>query len=60
MDDVQKQKLEQEVEIVKEEGYKFFYDIWPTINRVLNFIFYTILKVSKGFARIVMDQFRSK
>ena len=40
--------------------YRFFYNIWPSINKTLNFFFYYLIKILKGFVKIAVEQFRSK
>lgn len=48
----------QTMQIWKERIYRFFYDIWPSVNRVLSFFLYHILRVVKGFFKIALEQFR--
>ncbi len=43
---------------VKDTVYKFFYAIWPSVNRVLSFFFYHLLRVIKGFFKVALEQFR--
>lgn len=42
---------------IKENLYRFFYNIWPSVNRVLNFFFYHIIRIIKGSIKIAMEQF---
>ena len=41
----------------KERIYRFFYNIWPSVNRVLSFFFYHIMRIIKGSIKIAMEQF---
>lgn len=43
---------------IKEGWYRFFYNIWPSINRVLSFFFYHIIRIIKGSIKIAMEQFK--
>jgi hypothetical protein len=43
---------------IKEVLYRFFYNIWPSVNRVLSFFFYHIIRIIKGSVKIAMEQFR--
>ena len=43
---------------IKEALYRFFYNIWPSVNRVLSFFFYHIIRIIKGSIKIAMEQFR--
>ena len=42
---------------IKEILYRFFYNIWPSVNRVLSFFFYHIIRIIKGSIKIAMEQF---
>lgn len=42
----------------KERLYRFFYNIWPSVNRVLTFFFYHLMRVIKGFFKIAMEEIR--
>ena len=50
----------QAIQTWKERIYRFFYNIWPGINRVLQFFFYHLLRIIKGFFKIAMEEFRNK
>lgn len=43
---------------IKEVLYRFFYNIWPSVNRVLSFFFYHIMRIIKGSIKIAMEQFK--
>lgn len=49
---------DQKIQNLKDKTYKFFYNIWPSVNRVLSFFLYHILRVVKGFIRIALEQFK--
>lgn len=42
---------------IKESLYRFFYNIWPSVNRVLSFFFYHFIRIIKGSIKIAMEQF---
>ena len=42
---------------LKEVLYRFFYNIWPSVNRVINFFFYHTVRIIKGSIKIAMEQF---
>jgi hypothetical protein len=42
---------------LREGIYRFFYAIWPSVNRVLNFFFYHLMRIIRGFFKIAMEQF---
>ena len=44
------------IQRVKETLYRFFYAIWPSVNRVLSFFFYHLMRITKGFIKIAMEQ----
>lgn len=54
------QELErtQQINNIKEIIFKLFYALWPSVNRVLSFFFYHILRVIKGFFKVALEQFR--
>ena len=41
----------------KERIYRFFYAIWPSVNRTLSFFFYHLLRIIKGGVKIALEQF---
>lgn len=43
---------------IKEKLYRFFYNIWPSVNRVLSFFLYHLLRIIKGSVKIALEQFR--
>jgi hypothetical protein len=45
------------MQLLKERTYRFFYAIWPSINRIINFFLYHLLRIIRGFVRIAMEQF---
>ncbi len=45
------------IQLWKERIYRFFYNIWPGVNRVLTGFFYLILKIFKSFMRIALESF---
>lgn len=48
----------QKIQNVKSVIYRFFYNIWPSVNRVLSFFLYHLLRVVKGFFKVALEQFR--
>lgn len=46
------------VSLWKDRIYRFFYNIWPSVNNVISFFFYHILRVAKGFFKVALEQFR--
>lgn len=56
----EEKNLERNAKIIKikENLYKFFYNIWPSVSRVLSFFFYHIIRIIKGSIKIAMEQFR--
>lgn len=44
-------------QIWKERLYKFFYAIWPSVNRVIAFFLYHTLRIIKGSVKTAMEQF---
>lgn len=54
----QKFQREQKIQNLKDNTYKFFYNIWPAVNRVLSFFLYHILRVVKGSVKIALEQFK--
>ena len=53
------QKLQRSytISIWKDRIYRFFYNIWPSVNRVLSFFLYHLLRVIKGFVKVALSQF---
>lgn len=41
-----------------ERIYRFFYNIWPGVNRFINMIFYHAFRIIRGFFKIAMEQFQ--
>lgn len=54
------QKIQREyvISVWKDKIYQFFYNIWPSVNRVLSFFLYHLLRVVKGFFKVAMEQFK--
>lgn len=48
----------QQITSIKDRIYRFFYAIWPSVNRVLSFFFYHLLRIVKGFFKVAMEQFK--
>jgi hypothetical protein len=48
----------QRINSIKEKIYQFFYAIWPSVNRVLSFFFYHLLRIIKGFFKVALEQFQ--
>lgn len=42
----------------KDRIYRFFYNIWPAVNRVLSFFFYHTIRIVKGFFKIAFQSIR--
>ncbi len=42
----------------KDRIYRFFYNIWPSVNRVISFFLYHLLRVIKGFLKVALEQFK--
>jgi len=45
------------IHIWKDRIYRFFYNIWPAVNRVITGIVYLIFKIIRGGVRIALEQF---
>lgn len=60
MEDDAALERKRKIGIVKDSVYRFFYNIWPSIQKSINFFVYYIIKILKASARIAMEQFRSK
>lgn len=60
MEDEEKYQREYKIQKAKDAVYRFFYNIWPSVSRTLNFFYYYTIKILKAFGRIAMEQFRSK
>ena len=45
-------------QIWKERVYRFFYNIWPGINRFLSGFFYLLMRIIKGFIKTAMEEIR--
>lgn len=57
-EDVQLQKQYQR-EVWRQRIYRFFYNIWPAIYRILNGFFYLVIKIIKGGVKVAMEQFHA-
>lgn len=44
------------MQLLKERTYRFFYAIWPSVNRIINFVFYHLTRIIRGFVKIAMEQ----
>lgn len=60
MDDDVNIERERKIQTIKESVYRFFYNIWPSVQKTINFFVYYIVKTLKASVRIAMEQFRSK
>lgn len=58
-EDLQFQRA-QTVQTWKDRIYKFFYNIWPSVNRVLAFFLYHTMRVVKGFFKIAFQSILNK
>ena len=47
------------LQTIKEKTYKFFYNIWPSVNRVITFFFYHLMRILKGFFKVAVEQFKN-
>lgn len=41
---------------ILESLHRFFYNIWPSVNRVLTFFVYHFIRIMKGAVRIALEQ----
>lgn len=48
----------QKINSIKEAIYKFFYNIWPSVQRVLSFTIYHTIRIIRGSVKIAMEQFK--
>lgn len=50
----------QVVQTWKDRIFRFFYNIWPSVNRVIAYFFYHIMRVLKGFFKIALQSITNK
>ena len=50
----------QQVQGIKDRIYRLFYNIWPSVNSVLAFFFYHIMRILRGFFRLAFQSLFNK
>lgn len=48
------------VQVVKDTIYRFFYNIWPSVNRVMTFFLYHLMRILKGFFKVALQSITNK
>jgi len=46
------------LQIWKDRIYRFFYNIWPAVNRTLTGFFYLMFRIIRGFFRSAMESLK--
>jgi len=54
----QQLQRQQQLQIWKDRIYRFFYNIWPSVNRVITFFFYHFMRIMKGFMRSALESIK--
>ncbi|MDO8269318.1 MAG: hypothetical protein Q7T54_01440 [Candidatus Levybacteria bacterium] len=45
-------------QVWKDRIYRFFYNIWPSVNRTLAFVFYHLMRIIRGFFRTALESIK--
>lgn len=46
------------VQRIKESIYRFFYNIWPSVQSTLTFVFYHTFRIVRGGIRTAIEQLK--